>query len=587
MRIALITPWDIECGIALYAENIAAEWARAGHDVVVLAETVADDWLLRREAPGLRVVRCWSRDSEFRRLLETIKYLGPFDVVNIQHEMSYVSLPHLWRQLISGLQGMHLPVVVTYHTWPFNVHPVTEFREVDGVIVLNHHARDSMLERGWSEDKVFHVAHAALAPVSPPPERPAVGRIVTWGFLTSHKGYSSVMEALAPLFRRYPRMRLTILGSWVRHVKGHQEHYLERELRPEIANRGLSERVGVLTGFPHQRVLQDLIADHDISVLYYGVNNTGYAASGCLQTAFSAGRPVIASTARHFDLLPEYEPAVLRARDTNELRRHVMRLVEDEGFYSEMVDRVRAVAEARHQEHAAADYIDVFRRVIASVSRRESCAPVHAAGKLSVVIATYNRKDSLRQAIESSQGRGVEVVVVDDGSTDGTAEMVRQEYPWVRLISLPQRFGQSYARNVGIREAAGQYIKFLDDDDTHLPGWQAALLDAIEQGYDVIGVGCAAASRARGNIEVLTDRLMYTSQLCVKRAALLAVGGFDVTIQWQEEHELLKRLDDAAYKVERLPVVAVVKREVDLRGFNVARGAAQDVGAAEGAGSRY
>jgi glycosyltransferase involved in cell wall biosynthesis len=88
---------------------------------------------------------------------------------------------------------------------------------------------------------------------------------------------------------------------------------------------------------------------------------------------------------------------------------------------------------------------------------------------ITVVIPTYNRKQYLRQAIAScfagNEAIDVEVVVVDDGSTDGTRTYLEQlRDPRVRPIFQEHQGGQ-VARNRGLAEARGQYVKFLDDDD--------------------------------------------------------------------------------------------------------------------------
>jgi glycosyltransferase involved in cell wall biosynthesis len=92
---------------------------------------------------------------------------------------------------------------------------------------------------------------------------------------------------------------------------------------------------------------------------------------------------------------------------------------------------------------------------------------------VSVVIPTYNRRSFLEEAIQScfdgNEGFNVEVVVVDDGSTDGTREYL-QQLSDERLRPIYQKHqGGQVARNRGLDEAQGEYVKFLDDDD-----WLAA-----------------------------------------------------------------------------------------------------------------
>ena len=91
--------------------------------------------------------------------------------------------------------------------------------------------------------------------------------------------------------------------------------------------------------------------------------------------------------------------------------------------------------------------------------------------KISVVIPTYNRKHTLARAINSifSQTRQVfEIIVVDDGSTDGTPEWIMQTYPAVKYI-YQKNSGVSSARNTAIRSAKGNWIALLDSDDEWLP----------------------------------------------------------------------------------------------------------------------
>ena len=95
------------------------------------------------------------------------------------------------------------------------------------------------------------------------------------------------------------------------------------------------------------------------------------------------------------------------------------------------------------------------------------------APRVSVVIPTYNRRDYLAEAIESVRAQtysDYEIVVVDDGSTDGTEEFIRRRFRDAPLVyQYQQRSGSSGARNAGMRAARGELIAFLDSDDLWLP----------------------------------------------------------------------------------------------------------------------
>jgi glycosyltransferase involved in cell wall biosynthesis len=93
---------------------------------------------------------------------------------------------------------------------------------------------------------------------------------------------------------------------------------------------------------------------------------------------------------------------------------------------------------------------------------------------LSVVIPVYNRAALVHRSLESCLRQDYdrfEVVVVDDGSTDGSADAVRQHAdPRIRLFSQAKNQGQCPARNLGAREARGDWLVFLDSDDELVPG---------------------------------------------------------------------------------------------------------------------
>jgi GT2 family glycosyltransferase len=87
--------------------------------------------------------------------------------------------------------------------------------------------------------------------------------------------------------------------------------------------------------------------------------------------------------------------------------------------------------------------------------------------KVSIIIPTFNRKDELRECLKSIYRQdypNFEVLVIDNGSTDGAKEMILEEYPDVKLFSNRRNLYISKARNFGIARSLGEYIWFLDSD---------------------------------------------------------------------------------------------------------------------------
>ena len=93
--------------------------------------------------------------------------------------------------------------------------------------------------------------------------------------------------------------------------------------------------------------------------------------------------------------------------------------------------------------------------------------------KISIVIPTYNRVDFLPKAIQSVLNqtyRNWEMIIVDDGSTDNTEEIVKgYKESRIQYIVHKYNLGLSAARNTGIKKSRGEYIAFLDSDDEWFP----------------------------------------------------------------------------------------------------------------------
>lgn len=115
--------------------------------------------------------------------------------------------------------------------------------------------------------------------------------------------------------------------------------------------------------------------------------------------------------------------------------------------------------------------------------------------EVSVVIPAYNEEEALPRLLSRLEevlpelGRPVEVIIVDDGSTDATPEILRQavkRYPWLRGFILRRNFGQSAALTCGIEAARGKIIVTLDADLQNDPADIPLLLAKLEEGYDVV-----------------------------------------------------------------------------------------------------
>jgi glycosyltransferase involved in cell wall biosynthesis len=183
--------------------------------------------------------------------------------------------------------------------------------------------------------------------------------------------------------------------------------------------------------------------------------------------------------------------------------------------------------------------------------------------KISVVIPTYNRAQLLPRAIESAQNAGadLEVIVVDDCSTDDTAK-VCAAIAGIKYVRLNANGGLANARNVGVAESTCEFVAFLDDDDLRLPGSLDKQLHALTADdriafcYGQALIGDARRQLPTGEIyplrcphgdifwDLLEDNFIPMPSVLARKSSLLNAGGFNTSLRLIEDWDMWLRLSE-------------------------------------------
>jgi glycosyltransferase involved in cell wall biosynthesis len=181
--------------------------------------------------------------------------------------------------------------------------------------------------------------------------------------------------------------------------------------------------------------------------------------------------------------------------------------------------------------------------------------------RVSVVIPVHDRADRIRPTLDSVRAQtfsDLELIVVDDGSTDGVADVVSAAQPTARIVRLDRNTGASAARNRGVAEARGELIAFLDSDDLWSPDKLALQVDDFDRYPDASMSFTDVIYGRTGTRQVYSrahrfqpDRLfeqilegipILPSAILLRKRDFERVGGFDAEIAVAEDRDLYLRL---------------------------------------------
>ena len=168
--------------------------------------------------------------------------------------------------------------------------------------------------------------------------------------------------------------------------------------------------------------------------------------------------------------------------------------------------------------------------------------------KISVVVAAYNAEKTLRRCLAALQNQtyqNFELVVIDDGSTDGTAALLAS-FPErrLRVVHNSQRQGIARTRNVGIQQAQGELIFFTDADCLPLPQWLEAGVKHIGHADFITGWTLYENSYPSYQDRVVQGKdVFFTCNLGFRKESLQAVGGFD------EQFNMYGEDKDVCYRI--------------------------------------
>ena len=221
--------------------------------------------------------------------------------------------------------------------------------------------------------------------------------------------------------------------------------------------------------------------------------------------------------------------------------------------------------------------------------------PGFTSRKTSVVVISYNEGRNLRSTVASlheTLPRDGEIVVVDDGSTDGSADFLKHGRPGIHMARPRHRLGVARARNWGASLARGDYVIFTDAHVSFRPGWQRPMVELLADprigavapaiydqdrpdrtgfGLRVTGPDLEVEWLDRQGDKPYPVPLLPGGCLAMRRDTFEAIGGFDEgLLRWGvEDMELSLRLWLLGYELLLVPKVSVGHQFRNLKSYTI------------------
>lgn len=579
-------------GIATFARLVCEQLASQGHSPQLLVGWGGPS---RHVEAGVAVIREPLRAAFEAHQPSTVLHCRR-TVAALKQELN----PHLYHvHLTDPSPLLHLatlevapaPTLLTLHNQMLGL-----FDGRDPGSLLSRLMVESRLITGVSTSVVIEAAGARpdlahrmvtipngvpLTEVAPLPAEP---RLLAIGRLMGQKGFDRLLRALPAVVASHPQVKLDVIGE------GPDRPQLER-MTVELGLQGHVQ----FHGFVERARVPDFLSRARLVVAPSRFEGLPYA----LLEAAAAGRPIVATRVGGIEqVVMDQQTGLLVDGEAIEQEPALL----GDAMASLLADGERARAFGAAGRERVAQHFSIACSAAAYVQAyRAAMAP---EVDVAVIIPAWNADRHLAEALESAlrEARAVQasvqVLVVDDGSSDDTAAVVRRfRSEGVELFQQPNG-GEGLARNAGLALTNSRYVAMLDADDLWPDGRLAALLAVLEAdpeleaafGMAVEFADADAPATARWNPEPIPVRLPTTGLL--RRSAFDRLGGFQggeayCTFAWitaalprglaytSIERLVLKRRIHATNLSQRTPFLQDSRRLVQIRASLALRRKAQ------------
>lgn len=299
-----------------------------------------------------------------------------------------------------------------------------------------------------------------------------IGTVARFSF---QKGHLYTVEAIPQILKSYPQARFVFIGEGPTQVKV-KTRVRQLALEPFVTFLGARTDISEILSALDLFLLTSLYEGLPLSIL----------------EAMGVGLPVVATQVSG-------TPEAVRDHDTGLLippanskavAEAVIYLIQNPELRRRMGVNGHALLHRRFNKAFMVQQIETVYENLVSIHNPPELSPSEGGAsslRASLIVLTWNKKEILRESLDALldavryDGGDHEVILLDNGSTDGTPDFVRTEYPTVRVIELEKNYRFCRANNIGIKCSRNEIVVLLNNDVVVQPGFLAPLLRGFEQ----------------------------------------------------------------------------------------------------------
>ena len=383
VKVAMVTPWTPNDGIAQYSRNLMSAVAHSDElvDFTVFASTTVQG----SEWDDYRVKRCWDPYQNPTALLNALKQ-DESQVVHIQCNFGLFQLPHL-AQMIDGLKKAGKKLIVTFHSTAPVLHRkvlrnlqgfADELRKVDLILVHTEKDRSRLASYGISSNvKVFPHGFPNPTPsiltADPRVRQLVYGKpiIATNGYFLPHKGVLETIKAVRVLLDSYPSISYVIVCS-LHHDPSSLDYY--RQCLAEVKELGLERNITFVTDIFQTEGILQLLGLSDLIVMPY--KDSQESSSAAVRLALASGHPVVVTDRDIFSEFSSDEVFKIKDCTPPAIAEAVIAVYESQKLKNKLIEAARDRVLRHSWKNLGGEYSKLLLRIVGSETASRTQIPL-------------------------------------------------------------------------------------------------------------------------------------------------------------------------------------------------------------------